>query len=159
MSNLALFAVDEKKENEGVWFTFSEDIQVLVASIEKKAFQSARRKAESKKASIKGRRANKNELNKTGREIIVEIASDIAKHICLDWKNIELPIDPDGRINLEQKKNNEFVHKVVEFPYNKTNAEALLSDYRFRELTLFIYEKAAEVEDYYLEVSDTDKKE
>jgi len=159
MANLALFAIDETKENDGIWFNFGEDIEILVASIEKKAFQKARRKAENKKAATKGRRASKNEQNKTGREIIVEIAADIAQHICLGWKNIELPIDKEGNINLEQKKNKEFLNPVVEFPYNKANAEILLSDYAFRELTLFIYEKAAEVEDFYLEVAETDAKE
>lgn len=159
MANLAQFAVDEQKENDGNWFIFGEDIEVLVASIEKKSFQKARRKAENKKAAIKGRRANQAEQNRTGREIVIEIASDIAQHICLDWKNIQLPIDKDGKINLEQKDDKKFVYKVVDFPYNKANAETLLSDYRFRELTLFIYEKAAEVEDFYLEVAETDTKE
>lgn len=159
MSNLALFAVDEKKENDGQWFTFSEDIEVLVASIEKKAFQKARRKAENKKSSMKGRRANKNEQNKTGREIVLEIASDIAQHICLDWKNIQLPIDPDGNINLEQNAKKEFKHKAVDFPYSKANAEILLANYQFREFTMFIYEMSGEVEDFYLDQAETDTKE
>lgn len=159
MSNLALFAIDETKENDGIWFNFSDDIEILIASIEKKAFQKARRKAENKKAATKGRRAQKNEQNKTGREIVLEIAPDIAQHICLGWRNIQLPMDNDGKINLKMNNKQQFVHKAIDFPYNKANAEILLSDYRFRELTLFIYDKSAEVEDFYLEVAENDSKE